>query len=313
MLISVVICTHNRAALLSLALESLAAQAADLPVSEYETLVVDNCSSDNTRQVVESFLEKIPNLRYVFEEKIGLSHARNRGWHEAHGEYVGYLDDDALAVPGWLRTAAQVITEIHPAILGGPVLPLYQSGKPAWYKDSYSVNIRRDSPGPFQGFISGGNTFNRKSILNALGGYNPEFGMSGNKIGYAEETDLQIRLHERFPGEIVYYHPDIAIRHHIPAYKMRMGWIIRSRYINASAYTKATLRVRPHLIKALTRTLLYSMLFLFDLAKGIVRDRRRYPYWQNYVYEKIGADVARVAVATTHIIIALDWRSNKWR
>lgn len=101
--ISVVVCTFNRADILPLALQSLCEQTPHH--DQTEIIVVDNNSPDNTRQVVDEFIEKYPNIRYCFEPIQGLSHARNRGWREARGEYVGYLDDDAKAPPEWLHSA----------------------------------------------------------------------------------------------------------------------------------------------------------------------------------------------------------------
>ena len=90
--ISVVVCTFNRAQLAATAIESLCEQTADK--SQYEVIVVDNNSQDNTREVTEDFCSRYPNLRYCLEEEQGLSHARNRGWRESRGVYVAYVDDD---------------------------------------------------------------------------------------------------------------------------------------------------------------------------------------------------------------------------
>jgi glycosyltransferase involved in cell wall biosynthesis len=106
--ISAIICTHNRAAYLGGAIDSLLVQ--DFP-DNFEIVVVDNASSDyaspesstsRTREVVEARLSN-PRLKYVWEPEIGLSVARNTGASEARSEILAYLDDDAVAEPNWLR------------------------------------------------------------------------------------------------------------------------------------------------------------------------------------------------------------------
>src|SRR5512137_517035 len=93
--LSIITCTYNRKDFLRRCLDSLTAQKAD--INSVETIVVDNNSSDATRATVESFRGSIPGLKYIFEEAQGLSVARNRGCHEASGDYLAYLDDDAMA------------------------------------------------------------------------------------------------------------------------------------------------------------------------------------------------------------------------
>ena len=92
--ISAVVCTHNRAAYLRKALQSLVDQT--MAQELYEIIVVDNASTDGTKQVVSEY-SGASNLRCLYEPVIGLSRARNTGWGNARGEYVAYLDDDAVA------------------------------------------------------------------------------------------------------------------------------------------------------------------------------------------------------------------------
>ena len=92
--ISVVICTHNRAGYLTKALQSLSAQS--LNPDSYEVIVVDNGSTDNTREVYENIIGKT-NWIYVHDPVVGLSHARNTGWGDAKGKFIAFMDDDAIA------------------------------------------------------------------------------------------------------------------------------------------------------------------------------------------------------------------------
>jgi len=75
--LSVVVCTYNRAQLLTEALDSVCNQTLDK--SRYEIIVVDNNSADGTRELVGEFCRRFSNVRYCFEPQQGLSYARNRG------------------------------------------------------------------------------------------------------------------------------------------------------------------------------------------------------------------------------------------
>ena len=101
--ITVILCTFNRATSLSKALESVA--CSELPESvEWEVLVVDNNSSDRTREVIEEYCRQFPGrFRYLFEPQQGLSSARNAGIREARGDVLAFLDDDVMVEAEWLQ------------------------------------------------------------------------------------------------------------------------------------------------------------------------------------------------------------------
>src|SRR5215471_9795294 len=94
MRITVILCTYNRCESLSTALESVA--VSQLPPSiSWEVLIVDNNSSDRTREVVEEFSHRYPGrFRYAFEPRQGKSYALNVGVREAKGDVLAFMDDD---------------------------------------------------------------------------------------------------------------------------------------------------------------------------------------------------------------------------
>src|SRR5438477_8864136 len=99
---SVIVSTRNRAELLRGCLESLLAER---PAIGWEVIVVDNASTDETAATVERCHELADGIRleYLVEERLGLSHARNRGVAEARGEYLLFTDDDVLVQSGWVN------------------------------------------------------------------------------------------------------------------------------------------------------------------------------------------------------------------
>ena len=99
---TVIVCTYNRCESLANTLDSLAKSI--VPAStEWEVLIVDNNSSDRTRQVVEDFSRRFPGrFRYTFEPCQGKSFALNRGIRETQADVLAFTDDDVIAEPTWL-------------------------------------------------------------------------------------------------------------------------------------------------------------------------------------------------------------------
>src|SRR5436305_8400951 len=130
--VSVIISTYNRCEMLPAALESILAQ--ETAGTRYELIVVDNNSTDKTREVVESFIARgHANLRYVFEGKQGLSHARNAGIAAARAPIIAFTDDDVRAASDWVASIKRVFDE-HPEVdfVGGKVLPRWEAEPPSW-------------------------------------------------------------------------------------------------------------------------------------------------------------------------------------
>jgi glycosyltransferase involved in cell wall biosynthesis len=139
-LISAIICTHNREQYLGAAIDSLLHQ--DF-AGEYEVIVVDNASSDRTREVVEARLSN-PRLRYVQESVLGLSVARNTGATQACSPILAYLDDDAVASSQWLQVLHDGFQQDEKlAIAGGKVTLLWAEGMepPRWLSSGLAGNL----------------------------------------------------------------------------------------------------------------------------------------------------------------------------
>lgn len=172
-LVSVIVAAYNAEAHIGEALESVAAQEY-LPI---ETVVVDDGSTDRTREVVERF----PDVRYLYQENRGPGAARNAAVAASTGELVAVLDSDDLMAPG--RIGAQVEHLLaHPDL--GAVL-----GRQEWLNAPES--LPRDPVfGDPNGIPVGGAAMFRRSVLEALGGYDTTFRRG-------EDTDLLIRMRER--------------------------------------------------------------------------------------------------------------------
>lgn len=130
---SVIVCTHNRADILPMVIRCLCAQ--DYPPDSFEIIIVDNCSTDATPQIVQRLIPTCGlTLRYVREDSPGVTHARNRGAMEARYPYLAYLDDDCSVEAGWL---SQLVSGFGLAgqvsVVAGRVMLDYDGQEiPAW-------------------------------------------------------------------------------------------------------------------------------------------------------------------------------------
>lgn len=121
-LISVIVCTYNRAEMIEGAITSLKDQRTSGRF-DFEILVVDDGSTDSTNQIViaQQNVSKIP-IRYIRQEHAGVAAARNRGVGEALGNYIAFFDDDQIAEKDWLSELAERALTDDADCVGGPCL-----------------------------------------------------------------------------------------------------------------------------------------------------------------------------------------------
>lgn len=138
MLITVAICSRDRAEQLRRVLETAVAMTVPAGL-DWEMIIIDNGSSDHTADVVRDFDDRLP-IRLVSEPTAGLSNARNRAVVEARGDYICWTDDDVLIDRGWLAAYAQAFSR-HPdaKFFGGPVDPTLEGTPPAWFAENRNV------------------------------------------------------------------------------------------------------------------------------------------------------------------------------
>ena len=229
MKISAIICTHNGQKVLEKAIQSLIDQTLDK--KDYEILVVDNASTDSTCEIVRQY-EDQENLRYIFEPNLGLSNARNTGWKEAVGEFVAYLDDDAIACPEWLERILHAFRTVTEAgAVGGRTNPIWEAPRPLWLPDNMleSLSIINWSDVPIflndQQWLVGANISLPKKLLKEIGGFSSELGRKGNCLLSNEENLLIRKIREK--GLKIFYHPQILVHHLVPANRLKKGWFIR--------------------------------------------------------------------------------------
>jgi glycosyltransferase involved in cell wall biosynthesis len=233
---SVVVCTYNRCESLA---DTLAAVAGlQVPGGfEWELIVVDNNSRDATRQTVESFGASHPGLRvsYLFEQKQGLSHARNLGIAAAQGEFIVFTDDDVLPAADWLSTLVGGMREHGCAAAGGYIEPLWLAPPPPWLTARFYgfLALRTDRGEPRQARCAeempfGASLAFARSVFARIGVFDPQLGRKGNVLAGGEEIDVLMRVVDL--GERVMYFPQARVRHKVEAFRLTKRYFRRWRY-----------------------------------------------------------------------------------
>lgn len=238
--VSIVVCTANREELLKKCLDSLLKQTAK--AGSFEVLIVDNSVKKSAKEIVKDSQKTNKNFKYIHERKTGLSFARNSGWQEARGKFVAYIDDDSIADRNWIQNIISFIAG-HPEVLvfGGPFGRYALIPIPRWYpKDFYVLNLGNKVRPLKAGreWLSGTNMVFKRSILQKYKGFDTALGMSGKKVAYGEETNLQARIIKKEKTNI-YYVPSLKMKHLLSTEKLSLRWLLHSRYLLGKSIVKS--------------------------------------------------------------------------
>lgn len=268
--ISIVICTYNRAQYLPEALDSLQKQTVES--SRFEVIIVNNNSTDNTDEVCQQYMASYPNfpIKYVNEDHQGASFARNTGAALARGEYLCFMDDDAIANVNYVDTILQFFHNYPDAGgLGGRIIPRYIPAEPVWmshfvsslvgnFNYSKEIIVFSENKYPLES-----NMIIRKKDFDAVNGFNTALpGVKGTlRIG-GEGKEFFFKL--KALGRKIYYHPLVIVEHIVETKKLTPEYMYRV----ASGIGRGE-RVRT---KAISMVAFYQKIaeYLFKLAASMV-------------------------------------------
>ena len=252
---TVLIATYNRAALLDETLTCLARMRVS-PTLQWDAIVIDNNSSDDTRQVVERHIAHFPvRLRYLFEPAQGRSSALNAGIRQAEGRVLAFTDDDVRIADGWLdaATAPLVGPDASLAYTGGPVRPIWGATPPRWLdlqrgdlwgtiaiqnhgSEMFVYEERRKVP-------LGANMAVRRDVFDRVGGFRPDLGRTGGRLLLGQEVP-ELLLRVRAAGLRGLYVPAMEVHHHIPARRLTRRYF-RSWWFGKGVSRASLERMQP--------------------------------------------------------------------
>jgi glycosyltransferase involved in cell wall biosynthesis len=233
-MISVIVCTFNRDRMFEETVRSILECQSD--GVDYEVLLLDNNSTDRTREIGVGFAAQYPRIRYINEPVQGHPHTKNRGIRESRGDIIAFVDDDVFFSPGWLKAVASSF-ERHPevACIGGKVLPHFESDRPSWLEDDlldvysmalYGEQERELHPPPE--FPIGCNMAFRRSVFEKLGGFPTSLGRKPGNLLSNDETHFLLRVVNS--GLKLLYAPEAQVFHRISADRTTQPWLLRRWY-----------------------------------------------------------------------------------
>ncbi|MBB3750251.1 glycosyltransferase involved in cell wall biosynthesis [Mycolicibacterium sp. BK634] len=232
-LVSVVICayTTERWERLRHAVDSVLTGSGE-PVDLI--VVIDHCDEllDSASQLygADRRVRVIPNT-----ETQGLSGARNTGVRAARGDVVAFLDDDAVAQPGWADDLGSHFSDMTVAGVGGYASPVWPETRPSWMPAEFdwvvgcSYNGQPKQLAPVRNPI-GCNMSLRRSVFLQVGGFRSEVGRVGATPVGCEETELFIRIRAGDDSNQVLFDPDIRVDHHVSEDRTTLRYFVRRCY-----------------------------------------------------------------------------------
>jgi len=248
--LTVVICTHNRVALLERALASLndARRPRDALV---DVLVVPNACRDETHAALAGYQARAQEhgllpVRFEPEPRVGKSHALNRAIRLVRAPLIAYVDDDHRVDAQFLVSILQAARS-HPdtEIFCGRILPDWDGSEPGWVHDAgqyriYPLPVPRYDHGPIAGTLSGerglpggGNVFLRRRLFSRIGGFSVDFGPRGHDLGGGEDTEWLERA--LASGATIRYEPSVVQYHYVDGTRLTLPYVLRKAYERSSS------------------------------------------------------------------------------
>jgi L-malate glycosyltransferase len=226
-MITVLVATYNGADTLPAVLHAYCKIAS--PNGGWELIVVDNGSTDGTKEIVHAFQSRLP-LTYVFEPRLGKAVAQNTGLSLIHGDLVVMTDDDALPRPDWL-VQLRLAADSQPAysIFGGAIVPRWEIPPEDWILNwsSYIFGVTHGDTAEGPTIVSrvyGANMAIRSAVLKDGHLFDTSLGPVGSRYRVGEDRDFLQTLSEA--GCKVWHCQRAVVEHIILKDQMTRAWAL---------------------------------------------------------------------------------------
>jgi L-malate glycosyltransferase len=225
--LTVLIATYNGAATLPYVLKEYS--NLESPAGGWKLVIVDNGSTDHTREIIASFRRRLP-LTYLYEPKQGKNIALNTALHTVSGDLVVFTDDDTLPQPNWLKLLRSA-ADSNPsfAIFGGPIIPKWESPPEEWisawvpWGPTFAVLSPLDEGPIHPRLVFGPNMAVRTSIFQHGYRFDESIGPNGSKYAMGSESEFLRRLAQE--GFRAWHCRNAVVQHIIRSFQMREEWV----------------------------------------------------------------------------------------
>jgi glycosyltransferase involved in cell wall biosynthesis len=235
--VSVVVPSHNGSGLLPRTLSHIAAQRVPADLS-WELILVDNASTDGAAEVAAAAwpADAPVELGDVREPRLGLAHAHARGFSEAKGELITWVEDDNWIAPDWVETVWRTMQE-NPAVgaCGGFNEALCEGGEPPWF-EAFQAIYASGPQGRARGdhtdeptFLWGAGMTVRRAAWHDLidRGFRPHVGDREGKANHGGGEDVEISCALRLAGWRLWFEPRLQMRHYLARHRLTWPYLRR--------------------------------------------------------------------------------------
>ena len=289
MVLSITICTYNRIEYLKKCLKSILDQTQGSEIIEIN--IIDNNSTDTTKDYVIELQKKFPEVNYFVEKRQGISFARNLSFEVCKGMFLAFVDDDAVINKNWLEALLNELKNQNENIIyGGPIYPNFESIPEDWIDKDYFIRKFKDTDG-FLGTIkskegfSGGNMCIAKNLFLKSEKFNTEIGMTGGNLGLGEEPDFFYKLIMKNKDVKLYNICEMSITHSEASYKLEKEYLRDRIILNANQFTKRTLFHENLLMTTfilLSKLIVQSIKLLISFFLQIFVSNHKFKFLKSY-------------------------------
>ncbi|MGF7078029.1 glycosyltransferase [Mucilaginibacter sp. UYCu711] len=254
-MISIIIPTFNRSALLKNTLASIVKQ--NYVANDFEVIVVDNGSTDDTKNLCSDYSSHIKNFTYCYDNMPGLLTGRHKGAKVAKGEILAFIDDDVELSTYWLTGINESFNNTEVSFLTGPCLPKYESPPPEWLNYFWDdtpyggkmctwlslLDLGNKSITVHPNYVWGLNFCIRKNVMLQLGGFHPDC-IPDNLQQYQGdgETGLTIKAAQR--EMTAQYNPKVMLYHIVPAHRLTLAYFEKRAFYQGVCNSFTEIRIK---------------------------------------------------------------------
>jgi glycosyltransferase involved in cell wall biosynthesis len=237
--VSIIICCHNSERRIADVLSHLQLQKFDRKV-DWEIIVVDNASTDNTGITVMQVWDKKPLtfLKVVNERKPGLIYARLTGVLEAQYDIISFIDDDNWVEPRWIEKVFAIFEkDTMIGACGGKPFAGFEKDAPAWFTEfqgNFAIGDQQEESGyvnKSRSFLWGAGLSVRKSLFQEIQKKGYRWTMTGRKGNLLlAGDDSEICKAVLLMGYKLYYQKDLTLVHYMPEERLTDKKLTRMNY-----------------------------------------------------------------------------------